>query len=198
MWCGARKQQRTFAVTGWDSSDSFQIRVYIPSEVRDSFGKAEGICQILPSGASLNRSSGLPTWETSVVPNTQDVHPNLPLAAANSFALPDGKYQIRLFFWDKSGSRIRNAWWDGSRWALPELEEPWNVEVGAGQGMDAVVWYDPFKGVQWSCFYSEARGRLCEITCASGSQEWSSSEVGFINYDSHIQAFIKWEPEQGV
>ena len=189
-------QQKPLAVTGWDSTQ-FEIRVYTSSEARDTNGNVAGICEMAPDGLSINPSTGLPTWRSHVLPNTQSLHPNLPMAATNSFDLPHGGSQVRVFYWDKGGYHIRNAWFDGGRWALPVPEEPWEVPLGAGRGMDAITCYDPYKGVQWSCFYSEAMGRLCEITCTPGSTDWSFSEVGFTSPDSHIQAFVKWESEHG-
>ena len=128
-----------------------------------------------------------------IIPNTKGVHPNLSLAVVNSNISPYGKGELRLFFWDKSGTKIRYAWYDKNEWSSAYPEKGWDVPIGAGKGMDAIAWFDPLDGVHWSCFYCDAQGNLFELSCVSGSKSWTCKEVAAITADTDIRAFVKWD-----
>ena len=181
--------------------DSEGFNVYTPSDVRDADGAVEGIREIFPDGTALDTATGLPSWRDSwakdnkmfILPHTKGVHPNLSLAATNSNISTYGKGELRVFFWDKSGTKIRYTWWTKKEWSCAYPEKGWDVPVGAGKGMDAISWFDPLDGVHWSCFYCDAKGKLFELSCVSGSKGWSCKEVAVITADTHIQALVKWE-----
>ena len=158
----------------------------------------EGIHQFGLGNSELDSFSGLPTWHTSnnLVPHTRGADPNLPMAIAHSYSLTYAGNELRIFFWDQDERKIRQAWWANGAWNGLLKDKYWDVPKGPGRAMDSICWFDVYEGVGWSCFYSDATGKLFELSCGPVSGPWTSAEVADIGAESYIQAFAKWE--QGI
>jgi hypothetical protein len=172
------------------------VTVYYAQE--DSNSQPLGIRLQWPNNEALNPNAGVISWwEGVILPGTDNVDPRAPIGAAETTALPYAPHETRVFYWDKDGGRICQAWWCDERWTggrknpfLEALDVP-------GRGMDAIVWFDPIEGLLWSCFYTDVQGTLYEATFYPKTERWAPlAVIAIIPPDSPIQAQVSWNQDE--